>query len=43
MGLAVERLLLTLQRKKLYISGMSNDNDNLLGKRLQGECGDKLV
>ena len=31
MGLAVERLPLTLRRKKLYISGRSNDNDNLLG------------
>ena len=30
MGLAVERLPLTLRRKKLYISGRSNDNDNLL-------------
>ena len=31
MGLAVERLPLTLHWKKLYISGRSNDNDNLLG------------
>ena len=31
MGLAVERLPLTLHWKKLYISGWSNDNDNLLG------------
>ena len=31
MGLAVERLPLTLRRKKLYISGRSKDNDNLLG------------
>ena len=31
MGLAVERLPLTLRWKKLYISGRSNDNDNLLG------------
>ena len=30
MGLAVERLPLTLHWKKLYISGRSNDNDNLL-------------
>ena len=43
MGLAVERLPLTLRRKKLYISGRSNDNDNLLGKRVQGECRPKLV
>ena len=31
MGLAVERLPLTLHWKKLYISGRSNDNENLLG------------
>lgn len=31
MGLAVERLPLTLHWKKLYISGRSNDNDNLFG------------
>lgn len=31
MGLAVERLPLTLHWKKLYISGRSKDNDNLLG------------
>jgi hypothetical protein len=31
MGLAVERLPLSLHWKKLYISGRSNDNDNLLG------------
>ena len=31
MGLAVERLPLTLHWKKLYISGRSNDNDKLLG------------
>ena len=30
MGLAVERLPLTLHWKKLYISGRSKDNDNLL-------------
>ena len=43
MGLAVERLPLTLHWKKLYISGRSNDNDNLLGKRVQGESRTKLL
>ena len=37
------RLPLTLHWKKLYISGRSNDNDNLLGKRVQGESRPKLV
>ena len=43
MGLAVERLPLTLHWKKLYISGRSNGNDNLLGKRVQGESRTKLA
>ena len=43
MGLAVERLPLTLHWKKLYISGRSKDNDHLLGKRVQGESRTKLA
>ena len=43
MGLAVEWLPLTLHWKKLYISGRSKDNDNLLGKRVQGESRTKLA